>query len=431
MNQMVALLKRSAKKGGTSVEALTKRLETRRSTIYNYLEELKIRGIAVEQRRDGKTVYYSIGSSDAEETAIPEPIDGRAIRRYRVTRILENNGPMNTKEIRKQYGALFSEVLYTDDAEQRTIRNDELSDTLSDMVERGDVIKKKSAASGTGGSLSGSDVYELSPRNIPVILELNEEQMWNLYYQMESLGSGMPSEEQWAGIHEKVAILLDTEVSPVHGEDSFLVVGRTYTHFRRVQEQMQVIDRLPFQRRIIRVETVDKNGNTRWQELEIGAVVYSVEKDELYILASGKIKPRSGRGNLRKNANVILNMEKITDAQLTGKTNSWFGKEECRLLLETAFSVSGEEPVRVEVRFNDTRRIRKLLENLMKHRPHAVLRVENGTLLFTDGVSGMSDFAAYLRQYGGDFEVIAPESLREVIRLSAERTLARYKECGL
>ncbi|MDE6914926.1 MAG: WYL domain-containing protein, partial [Lachnospiraceae bacterium] len=56
------------------------------------------------------------------------------------------------------------------------------------------------------------------------------------------------------------------------------------------------------------------------------------------------------------------------------------------------------------------------------------IQVENNKIIYTDTISGLSDFAKYLRKFGKSAHVIEPQALKNKMKQSFERTLARYEE---
>ena len=423
-------LRKSAHAGGVSIEVLEKCLHIKsRQTIYNYIAELVNRGYEIG-RKEGKTSLFYIEAYDkktdkrSKKEDIVEPIDENAIKRFFIRRLLQSGG-MTKEEIKKRWKKEISDLRGSYKA---NLRDEKLNELLEDMKSRGDVISRKRMTVVKENRREQRERFELSPRNIPVVLELDEDEIYNLYYQIDCLSKDVPSRKHWDRIRKKIELLIHEQMH--EKEDCYIVVGRKLTNFKSIQERSQVLSGLPFQNYVLRVLIEDKNREKKWHELEIGALIYSVEKDKLYLLASRRIKSRPGRRDQsrRKEANIIIDMKKVLGAELTDKENHWFGGDECELLLDTSFSVSDEAPVRIEVLFDKTNKNEDRLKKLMRHRPYAICEQMDNKLLLVDGISGLSDFASYLRQFGGDCEVVTPIKLRDMMRVSAEKTLKRYGE---
>ena len=61
-------------------------------------------------------------------------------------------------------------------------------------------------------------------------------------------------------------------------------------------------------------------------------------------------------------------------------------------------------------------------------RKNALIQVQEDKIVYIDQVSGLSDFANYLRRFGRSVRVIEPLSLKEKMRQSVALSLARYQE---
>mgnify|MGYP003430187793 CR=1 FL=1 len=92
------------------------------------------------------------------------------------------------------------------------------------------------------------------------------------------------------------------------------------------------------------------------------------------------------------------------------------------------FAISVEDPVHVKVEFDNIFAIKEKVNRLILNRPKASLTENGTTLCYEDEVSGLADFASYLRRYGSSCRVIEPESLKNLMKVSAQRILDAYKK---
>ena len=97
-------------------------------------------------------------------------------------------------------------------------------------------------------------------------------------------------------------------------------------------------------------------------------------------------------------------------------------------IVDAMFSISVEEPVHVKVEFDNIFAIREKLNRLRVNRPGARLTEEGGVLYYEDEVSGINDFAGYLRRFGYNCRVLEPERLRNIMKESARRILDAYRQ---
>lgn len=92
------------------------------------------------------------------------------------------------------------------------------------------------------------------------------------------------------------------------------------------------------------------------------------------------------------------------------------------------FSISVEKPVYVKVEFDRVAKVQRKVESLAKNRKYADIEVLEGKIVYTDKISGLSDFIMYLRRFGKSVHVVEPESLKRKLQYSVNNTLKRYGE---
>ena len=97
-------------------------------------------------------------------------------------------------------------------------------------------------------------------------------------------------------------------------------------------------------------------------------------------------------------------------------------------LFHAMFSISIETPVSVKVEFDRILNIERKIRHLTKQRNYANCEILENKIIYTDKISGLSDFAMYLRKFGRNAHVIEPPVLRERMKNSVERTLQHYEE---
>lgn len=92
------------------------------------------------------------------------------------------------------------------------------------------------------------------------------------------------------------------------------------------------------------------------------------------------------------------------------------------------FSISADPPVRVKVKFDATLE-QKVTQLSMQRKNSSIARdSRNNTLIYTDLISGLYDFANYLRQFGQSVQVLEPAELKKIMELTVTRSLMRYDE---
>lgn len=91
------------------------------------------------------------------------------------------------------------------------------------------------------------------------------------------------------------------------------------------------------------------------------------------------------------------------------------------------FSISTDFPVKVTLSFDDWDNIKDKISALCKQRPNASQQYDNQQIIYTDSISGLNDFANYLRQFGKAVHVLEPAELHDKLQESVKKTLDYYK----
>ena len=144
---------------------------------------------------------------------------------------------------------------------------------------------------------------------------------------------------------------------------------------------------------------------------------------------------------------IIINLKNISGISETSDANLHFNSEYFQSVFEYMFSISVEKPVDVIVDFERFANIERKTSYLKKQRSHtniiknteknyeteellseAELSFGKNTIRYKDKISGLSDFANYLRQFGSSVKVVEPQELKEKMLFSVKRTLERYNE---
>jgi predicted DNA-binding transcriptional regulator YafY len=87
---------------------------------------------------------------------------------------------------------------------------------------------------------------------------------------------------------------------------------------------------------------------------------------------------------------------------------------------------TGSEPVEVVLEFNS--RVASRLGETRWHRSEKVERLENGKLIWRAKVAEPKEMLYWIRGWGSDCKVLAPESLREICREEAQKIMQNYEQ---
>ena len=111
--------------------------------------------------------------------------------------------------------------------------------------------------------------------------------------------------------------------------------------------------------KILLIKYKTKSGKIIPEQLAVGKIIYSMEKDNFYILGKSK------RGEPK---NTTINVSSILEAEETDMIHDYYDSAYFKELFRDMFGISTEAPVNVCVRFDDVANIKKKLEYLTKQR---------------------------------------------------------------
>ena len=123
-------------------------------------------------------------------------------------------------------------------------------------------------------------------------------------------------------------------------------------------------------------------------------------------------------------------LDTIKEYKTTKKRNSIYNSAEYMDIYNEMFSLSVDELESVEVIFDNQDYIRNKINVLKSRRPQSKMTLceDTDTIIYTDKLRGLGDFASYIREFGRGALVTKPESLRKQMLDSAEKIINNYKE---
>lgn len=141
----------------------------------------------------------------------------------------------------------------------------------------------------------------------------------------------------------------------------------------------------------------------------VDMIIYNAEKNVLSLLGE-EFCDKSGTGH---SLPAIIDISDIMQAAQTSLTHQRYHADSYVKIFDSMFSISLEEPEYVKVEFNNTANAERKINHLKSWRKNAFIQVENNKLIYTDTISGLADFAQYLRKSRKSVHVIEPPSLKD------------------
>lgn len=266
----------------------------------------------------------------------------------------------------------------------------------------------------------GSDNTYSITSNAPVMLSLSIEDGYRFINTIDRYGADNPQSDELLDIRNRLAQALSTSlVDSFERNDRFILYEKACPNISEINSFLRKFREYPYDSKWIEISFRTKKMGVITRKLCVGLLVYVVLLDNLYIICEDeegkyctipyqtieKINPLEEESDVYKSAKYIE-------------------------LFETMLSVSTEEAFDVFVRFDKIVSIHRKLENYVMPRPRAVITEDDNNYYLTDSVSGLNDFASYLRRFGKSCEVIEPEALKNKMIYSAKRTIDSYNRFG-
>ena len=324
-----------------------------------------------------------------------EASDAQKIRKLFMMLILQNSSNGYTVA---ELGKLLQK--YNHDGVQADLKT--IQTALNELAEARMVV-----AMGDRYSISGNALLQLALTTSDAIELLNL---------LETCSRGHHHEQILGQIQEKLAIALFNEPEDEDNSPSaYVVYNKSYETAGKLEEILDNLNQYPFEEKVLMIEYRDHEQQIHSLPFAVGNVVYSVDKDQMYLLGESEGKK------------LVIPYGAILKIETTEQRDPVFRNEFYCRIVDTMFSISVEDPVHVKVEFDSIFGIKEKLNRLLLNRPNASLTEDNGVLYYEDEISGMNDFAGYLRRFGYSCRVLEPEKLRDTMKESAHRILEAYE----
>ena len=350
------------------------------------------KGYVLTQEAENAVEYY-------------ESSDLRKIRKLFLIQILQNSHNGHTKEelalLLEQYNCFGKEA----DEEEKKRDTTTVSRDLEDLI----------ASKMVAVSKQDEKKYVIAA-NAPLQLAFSEEEAMELLNLLDTCSKGHHHEKILEKIRKKLMIALwyDHE-EELYYPSSYVVYNKGFETAEKLEYYLQELNQYSFESKVLKITYINRMGETNTILFSVGNVVYSVDKDKLYLM-----------GESADNYFIIL-YPTIKKIEVTELENRIFRNEFYLEIVKDMFAISLEEAEYVKVEFEDIFAIREKLSRLLVNRPNAKLYEKNHKLIYEDKISGLRDFAAYLRRYGAGCKVIEPPKLCKMMQESAARILQNYE----
>lgn len=386
------LLEALQNKESLSIADIMKLLDCNRQSAYNYINYLEDNGITLEKELRKNKTYISVPKDAFDENNAISflPVTGRILYKYDIIKTLYN-GPADAHILLEN--GVSESYLYK---------------LLAEMLKNKEIKKE-------------GNLYFLNTETISATLSLTDTEMGKVAQNLSHIPKGHPYYEQLSSIHEKINLTLGNIDSNDLHLDHYIIFGRKHFTFDVIQKELKKLEKIDYPHKVLRVHYLTNAGIERSCLFATGMVVYTLEKDTLYLMGKNY--------STEKKYNMLIRLNQITYIEATTQEHTHFNSMEFQDIYNTMFSISVDEPVNVVVEFKNIFNIKKKLMQLCSQRPTAKrLRFVGDNIIYRDTIRGLSDFANYLRRFGRGCKVIEPQELKDMMTFSVERSLQRYLE---
>lgn len=404
-----------------------------RQSVYNYIKRLEENGCTFTKFTQHNHIYYSLNQdATTTEELLYEPLTFDVLRKYTILQQLQQGAV--PKEKLKDKFAFYSKTTHP----QKTV---DLSPPLTEacteeLIECRDCtpldigmthyyhLLNDLIAAGEIECNHSTQKYFLTGKNIPLQMVLDEDTLYKLHISLETITSGTPYYNQFKSIYNKTSLLLGDVTDSTPYFENYIVYGKKMDGLTNISEQLKNITTHNYQNKVLQIHYQTKNQGERSVLFAVGMLLYSVEKDILYLIG----EEYSQKNETQTYPYSIINVSTINHMEETIITHSCYRSAYYEELFHAMFSISIETPVSVKVEFDRILNIERKIRHLTKQRNYANCEILENKIIYTDKISGLSDFAMYLRKFGRNAHVIEPPALKDKMKYSITQTLYRYEE---
>ncbi len=275
--------------------------------------------------------------------------------------------------------------------------------------------------------------YYPARKNIPVSWRVDENNAYEYMNILAMMPPGHHSQKLLDSVYKKISAIYECDDKDY---SSYIVVGRAYSTLNRIHELISVLKSVDYINHLIKIKYIGNTGKVSECIMAVGLVVYSVEKDKIYLIGERRGSGSDVRKESRnKELTVFIDIERIKEVRPEKGINRSYQNKRFMDLYNRMFSVSNsriveENEERVTIKFSDAEYIRDRIQNLCEYRKASgpVIESAEDGLIYSDKIVGLDDFIKFLRQFTGSYEILNSDRLESKKKEYVEKMLAAYTE---
>lgn len=397
-----------------TVAQIMELLECNRQSVYNYIKRLESNGYSFDKENRNNNIYYTLVKDEMTDSEyFYQPMTDDVLRKYTIIQELQG-GAVEKEKLRKKFTVYKSKEENVSGAKiPLDVGITKYYQMIKELQDNGDIELDVK-----------SNCYYLTGKNIPCQLMVDYNRLYDIRDKISSVSKGSLYYDQLKKIYFKISILLGCFDENMPYYDNYIIYGKKTGGLAAVAKGLEKISKYDYRNKILKISCISQNNGRSTSIFATGKVVYNTEKDILYLIG----KEYQNKKDNNKFHYKIIKVSNIDNVEETDRINDCYNDIYFKRQIDYMFSISVEEPVDVKVEFERVANVRKKVENLARSRKYAKTELFEDKIIYTDKISGLSDFIMYLRRFGKSVNVVEPEVLKSRLKFSVNNSLKRYGE---
>lgn len=437
--KVIDFLNDPANEAGICQSDFAEMFGTSRNSFLNFLKDPQIRKLGYDftPYKSGRITYYKL--SCRPEIDDYQYLEKKDYLKYCVISILRKhpegmyledparrssrlNLPDPKISTRKrEYLFDYFNFLYSGEARESEVllpipvSESRLRVVIEEMVDEGILLKQYTGRNGYSYSVSYDDLGHT--------FEFSDDILMDLYNKISQLPPGRADHDSLNSILNKLSQIRGLE-TPSDDADIFILYGKKYSSLKDIHSAFKRLSQFPF---------IDYKLMIDGYLFSVGAVVYSEEKDSVFLLGMKKAM------NDNTQSYSCIDLNKVKNISATKEPNNQFSPKNqsaynhmLNQMLSLGFD-SGHEPVNVKAYFTDICKVDWKLRHLQDIRGKicSITKSDNSEfpIVYTDTIRDTDSLMKFFYRYGRACH-IGTTSLKEEAKKEVKLTLKAYEEAG-
>ena len=376
-------------------------LDIKRSRANDYVRTLKSEKFIEKSATRNKIVFYKLSRSYTDISAYSS-IKSDDLYRFLILICLSK--PLTRKEL--------YEKIFENEHDISSLPISSFYNIVNRMISEGILSTKLYKSKDNNGRNNQSLKLFPSGTKYPLILDIDTTEIATLNLK---LSTGMLHGDSLKKVYKKISLASGINDESEATDSIFLQYGVGYSMDKEIGSYYSTLLKNRFTTNVIQFLYRNKQ-----MTFSTGLAVYSQDKDMLYLIGH-KTGTKGG-------TKQVVKCSDITNLTCIDKPNIEYNRSEYLDYLKNMFSITADKKTEyVEIHFDYTDEAYIRLRRLCEIRENATVRRHTNIIIYTDYISGLQDFAVFLRSFTYKYTIISPQSLKDELNETRIKTLNLYK----